>query len=431
MPNGLNWATIEPIIDMEPEQAVEFLASKGVIPTWDWKQQADAIRQHAFTIAKVAQAEILEMMKGEIEKSLKDGEPFGRFKNRVDEILQQRGWGTRSDGSSWRLDLIYRTNAQSAFMAGRDAQMREVAEEFPYWEYVAVQDRRTRPAHSVLNGTVAHYKDPFWQSHNPPLGYRCRCRKRAYSADTLKAAGRSLPKDGELINGNGEPVKPTPTTKTKGFGEPPTKPWKPTSGQYSPDVQEALEQATAEYNRRALANSLQNAERVIFRHQQGQEEAVVFDETGAQLLRKIGEDYGVSFTDEDLAAMRGGYLTHNHPRGWDHPEDDPRRIGNSFSPADLHLACSVELSEIRAVTPIHRYSIKPPAGGWNQRYWNNTLSDAYGRADDAVRQRNTTAVRQGEMTDEEAEAHHFHQVWTQVAEELGLTYERIEHGYQP
>lgn len=244
MPNEMDWAELEPIIDMEPEQAVEYLASKGIAVTWDWKEQAEAIRRHVFTVAKVAQADILQMMKDELEKSLKDEEPYSAFKKRVGQILEQRGWQTRDDGSTWRLDVIYRTNLQAAFMAGRDAQMTEVAEQFPYWEYVAVQDRRTRPAHSVLNGTVAHYKDPFWQSYNPPLGYRCRCRKRAYSADTLKAAGRDLPTEGNLVNGAGEPVKPTADTKTKGFGEPPT-PWKPDLSGYAQKIAKQLQNGLA------------------------------------------------------------------------------------------------------------------------------------------------------------------------------------------
>lgn len=68
-----------------------------------------------------------------------------------------------------------------------------------------------------------------------------RCRKRAYSADMLEVAGKDLPTEGKLVNGKGEPVKPTAETKTKGFGEPPTKPWKPPTEGYDPDVQKQFD----------------------------------------------------------------------------------------------------------------------------------------------------------------------------------------------
>jgi hypothetical protein len=44
-------------------------------------------------------------------------------------------------------------------------------------------------------------------------------------------------------------------------------------------------------------------------------------------------------------------FTHNHPRGWEYEEGDPRQRGSSFSPEDIHLACQMGFVEIRVVTP--------------------------------------------------------------------------------
>lgn len=62
--------------------------------------------------------------------------------------------------------------------------------------------------------------------------------------------------------------------------------------------------------------------------------------------------------------MKDCVLTHNHPRGWGFSEKSLGRIGNSFSPADIYLAVSANLSEIRAVTPTYTFSLKRPKTGW-------------------------------------------------------------------
>lgn len=226
----IDYDTLLVAFDQEPEEAIEWLKSKGVAITWDWKEQITLIREHVFTVAKVLSADVLEAMKGELERALEKGTPYEEWRTRVGELLQERGFARRPDGSAWRLDTVYRTNLQSAYMAARDAAMREAAEDFPWWEFVSVVDRRTRPVHMNLNGVIRRYDDPFWDGHNPPLGFRCRCRKRAYNDAQMKRLGKKVtpdpPKDGA----------------DEGFGAPP-KPWKPDTGKYSPSIKKALKDA--------------------------------------------------------------------------------------------------------------------------------------------------------------------------------------------
>lgn len=88
-----------------------------------------------------------------------------------------------------RLDTIFQTNMQSAYMAGRFAAQLSQVDTRPYWEYVAVMDNRTRPAHAALNGAVYRYDDPFWATFYPPNGYRCRCRVRTRSTGDIGRQG--------------------------------------------------------------------------------------------------------------------------------------------------------------------------------------------------------------------------------------------------
>jgi SPP1 gp7 family putative phage head morphogenesis protein len=121
---------------------------------------------------------------------LKNGGTFPAFLDKLQPILTAKGWwGKREQvnkltgeirtvtyGTPWRLETIYETNMQTAYMAGRYHGMMAATQYAPWWEYSAIMDNRTRPAHAAVNGLVFRYDDPFWQSWYPPNGFRCRCR---------------------------------------------------------------------------------------------------------------------------------------------------------------------------------------------------------------------------------------------------------------
>jgi SPP1 gp7 family putative phage head morphogenesis protein len=51
----------------------------------------------------------------------------------------------------------------------------EDADVYPNLQYVTAHDERVRDSHRVLHNIIRPVNDPFWRTHTPPLGYRCRC----------------------------------------------------------------------------------------------------------------------------------------------------------------------------------------------------------------------------------------------------------------
>lgn len=156
------------------------------------------------------------------------------------------------------------------------------------------------------------------------------------------------------------------------------------------------------------------------------ESAFVYDSKGNLVFGKDGAQYEVAFSPEELRLMKGNILTHNHPRGLEYPDTDPRSWGNSFSDVDIALASTHELAEIRAVTPKQRFSMKPPDGGWSQSYWKETLLPALKQTNNEVFNDFLRAVDLRSLSKEEAEARHWHEVWSRLARKLGLRYSQEE-----
>lgn len=227
---------------LKPEKAIEYFLAKGFRITWDWHEMLEAAHAKAFTVAKVMRTDILQDIHGELQKALDQGLTFADWKKNVTPRLKAKGWwgevvneatGEIANVGPHRLRTIYETNIQTSYMVGRYQQMRENATDRPWWMYVAVMDKRTRPAHSALNGLVFRFDDPFWDSHYPPSGFRCRCSVRALTDARLKekvAAGEAATRSTVGPNANatlvtvdkpldreGKRMYPATTVKTTGL----------------------------------------------------------------------------------------------------------------------------------------------------------------------------------------------------------------------
>lgn len=177
-------------LKQEPKDAVKYFQDKGYKISWDWHDTLKESHAKAFTVAKMTNLDLLQDTKNMLHTAIKEGWTEKDFQTRASEMFKKRGWWGKQDvvnpktgktenvqlGSPYRVRTIYKTNMQTAYMAGRYKNQIENADNMPYWMYVAIMDKRTRPSHAALNGTILKYDDPFWDANYPPNGWNCRCR---------------------------------------------------------------------------------------------------------------------------------------------------------------------------------------------------------------------------------------------------------------
>jgi len=190
---------------VSPEAAIAFFRSLGIDIRWDWRIDAANARDLGFYVSKITEREVLAAIKAEVARALELGITRQQFRSFLRGRLAQLGWlGAQEvispDGeiavvdvsTPHRMDVIFRTNTQTAYNAGRYKEQIAIAGVAPYWQYLAVLDSRTRPGHAEMSGKVFLATDPIWQVIYPPCGFNCRCRVRTMTRATFEASGFTL-----------------------------------------------------------------------------------------------------------------------------------------------------------------------------------------------------------------------------------------------
>lgn len=212
MPNAPKFA-----IGMEPTEAIEFLRQKKMLAGKVFiKDLQDSALARATTIARLSSLEMTKDIYQSLETAMREGKGFNQWKKELLGEFERKGWVFGKDksisrgidgnlladpntgeyfGTPRRLNTIYRVNMQSAYSAARYQRMRDNVDNRPYWQYSAVGDERTRPAHLALSGKIYRYDDPFWTTFYPPNGFNCRCSVIALSDRDLKRRGIDKPDD--------------------------------------------------------------------------------------------------------------------------------------------------------------------------------------------------------------------------------------------
>lgn len=148
----------------------------------------------AFRVAGITSVNLVTEVHQAIDDAIANGTTLDDFKKRVGAKLAEE-WGAPN---ARRVETIFRTNVQSAYNAGRWAEMNRpaVLAVRPFWKYVAILDGRTTATCAPLNGVIRRHDDDFWKEHFPPLHFNCRSTVVSLSRGEAERAGgvKDLPK---------------------------------------------------------------------------------------------------------------------------------------------------------------------------------------------------------------------------------------------
>ena len=195
-----------PLVEMgllEPKEAVAFFRQKGYRISFDYRDVWRQEHQAAFTVAKVAQMDLLADIRAAVDAAIINGTPFKTFARQLMPEMMRRGWWGKAMmvdpqtgeekrvqlGSVRRLKTIYNTNLRTAHSEGQWARILDSADTLPYLMYDHTPSKWERKEHAAWDGLIFPVTHPFWQTHNTPCGWGCKCRRQQLTAAQAAAMG--------------------------------------------------------------------------------------------------------------------------------------------------------------------------------------------------------------------------------------------------
>ena len=269
----------------EPQEAFNAFERRSLLqPSFRWQDVWQREHAAAFSVAGVAQRDVLQLFRDELELSLREGRSAADFAGRIRGQLAAKGWWgdveitdpatgetriTRFDDR--RLRLIYDVNLRQSHAGGRWARIERNKRRQPFVMYRTMRDERVRASHRAWDSLVLPVEHPFWQQHYPPNGWRCRCTAFALSERDIAeriAAGEPIKRTAppeqlvDYVNPRSGEVVKVPAGVDPGFGYNP--------GQVRPQQLANLQRTALDTARPELASAMvregvrsQNFERFV------------------------------------------------------------------------------------------------------------------------------------------------------------------------
>jgi SPP1 gp7 family putative phage head morphogenesis protein len=210
---------------LPPAEAMAFMDGRQLTAdTYHWHDLWRDEHQRAFTVSRLARGDLLEALQASLAKSVAGDLSRRDWIKSTEQLLKNAGWwGTtevtdprtgellKTRFNHARLQLIFDTNVRQAAAAGQWQRLVRNQRTHPYARYVAMDDDRTRPQHRSWHNVTLPLDDPWWSTHRPPNGWRCRCRvigvtQREYDQ------GEVLDRPGAETD-QGAPLRSTPMVK--------------------------------------------------------------------------------------------------------------------------------------------------------------------------------------------------------------------------
>lgn len=174
-------------------EAIDFYKGKIRLPSSGWTDIWQQQHSHAFVVAGATQDALVEDFYNAIAQARDSGKGYPAFRKQFDEIVAKHGWAYNGT-PGWRSKVMYSTNVDQAYNAGREKQMMAVKHLRPYGMYRHTSTEHPRLHHLAWDGLILPLDDPWWDTHTPQNGWRCKCKKYSLSRTEAK---RELEKQGK------------------------------------------------------------------------------------------------------------------------------------------------------------------------------------------------------------------------------------------
>ena len=275
-------------------------------PTMRWHEMMHEDHASAFTVAKVAELDLLRSIRQSLDDTMRAGGTFESWKANILPELKKAGWwGLVTDAdltgthepvivNERRLQTIFHTNVRMSQAAGAWAKVQREKDRFPYLRYLSDHWRKhPRQDHLSWHGLILPVDHPWWQTHFPPNGWGCRCHYEQVSQARMKREGWTVsqpPDDGPdtLFHaaGRSQPIR-VPAGIHPGFG-------------YNPGTAHlrAIADKTLNSIRMAEGAGLEAAAR-------RQLEAIVANSAFEQFIALPDQSFPFAWLDADRRAMVG------------------------------------------------------------------------------------------------------------------------------
>ena len=208
------------LFKLTPKEAVDYLQGREKLTsTFNWQDMWQEEHATQFTVSRLARLDLLQAIQDGILKNVQGDLSRRDWMKNTQTLLEQAGWWGKKEvidpvtGEAVtttfdpaRLKLIFDTNTRMAYSAGLWQRIERNKKTHPYIRYITMHDEKVRLSHRAWDNVTLPVDHPFWDTHFPPNGWRCRCRAMSITQAEYDAGLSPL---GESLN------KAAPEVKTR------------------------------------------------------------------------------------------------------------------------------------------------------------------------------------------------------------------------
>jgi SPP1 gp7 family putative phage head morphogenesis protein len=182
---------------VNPKAVLDYWKKKETLPAHQFQKLDARTKAKSFTVAKTWDENFIKDVEASLGKALEKGITAKEWATDFQSILSSYGGaenvGSNEFGSGY-LDMVFRTNTQTAYQAGRNSEMfsAEGQARAPYFLWSAIMDDAVDDVCAELDGQVFPKDSYDAQGLTPPAHYNCRCTLIELDEQDLEDGGYTI-----------------------------------------------------------------------------------------------------------------------------------------------------------------------------------------------------------------------------------------------